>query len=742
MQTQAKGGFGGMFSTEQVRPVLGASLLLACGVVLAPTAMATDNDHTNTNGTAPIAAAAPAAAAPVPAASSAAVSTTTLDNVTVTGQADYLKMLTGQAQIPESTRTQTTVTQAQIQDATAPVQDFAAALTNQPNFVRSHTGSNDSGSTYRLRGFDQNHLGLLIDGIPVNSSDDGSVYTNDITNNYAISSIDVMPGAGSASTMGLSNFGGTIAIHTKDPQPDFYIQPYLGVGSFHAKQYGAQVNTGSFLDDSTSAILSLSARDGDGYYDHTNTKYRNDATFKSISKLPLGKLTLYFHSTDQSYNYYRGITDAEKAQYGKRYNGYNENPDSIEYFGYNYNKFYNNRTYIKYEINRDNIHVSNQLYYYYARGYGASATSSDNNELYQVKSRHNEDRVGNIFRFAYDMKYATFRTGVYWSYQDTLHRADRTPIETKQGKGPPLGPEYSETVKNSTEQPYVEVEIRPFKHFTITPGLKYARIDRDFYNNLAGTHQAVSYNRLLPSLGLNYQLLEGWNVYGNYTRSFKPPGYNQFYSGHFNTNLAPEEADSYEVGTIWDKGPWSGRLTLFETHYLSYIRSESFGKGSTSYSQLVNAGGRVNQGVELENSYAFNGWLSGFANIGYLNAYYSDHAQPPEQSPRNTDALGLRVKYKGWSGGISGQYVSSYYVGLYDNQFYKIKDHVETKAYAKYDFPDAMAKNMGVKKMSVSVNLDNLLNNQYVVDAGQGPDNPRKKYAEPFNVFAGLYVRF
>ncbi|MGN8160813.1 TonB-dependent receptor [Salinisphaera sp. RV14] len=734
-----------MLFNKQVRPAL--PLLLAGGVLVASAAMAATTDASTNKGQGgdtTVATPAPAAAAPAaaaPASRRMTVSTTTLDQISVTGQADYLKLLTGQAQVPDATRTITTVTQAQIQDATSPVQDFAAALTNQPNFFRSHTGSNDSGSKFRLRGFDQKHLGLLIDGIPVNSSDDGSVYTNDITNNYAISSIDVMPGAGSASTIGLSNFGGTIAIHSKDPQPNFYVQPYLGVGSFHAKQYGAQINTGSFLNDSTSAILSLSARDGDGYYDHTNTKYRNDATFKAISKLPLGKLTLYFHSTDQSYNYYRGITDAEKAQYGKRYNGYNENQSSIYYYGYNYNKFYDNRTYAKYEINRGKFHVSNQLYYYYAWGYGASATSKNNNkDLYQVKSRHNEHRIGNIFRFAYDTKYATFRTGVYWSYQDTLHLSDRYAING----GPNIGPAYSETVKNSTEQPYVEVEIRPFKHFTITPGLKYARIDRDFNNNLYGEHSSVSYNRLLPSLGLNYKLLEGWNLYANYTRSFKPPGYNQFYSGRFNINLTPEESDSYEVGTIWDKGPWSGRVTLFETHYLSYIRSKSFQEpnGSGTFSQLVNAGGRVNQGVELENSYAFNSWLSGFANVGYLNAYYSDHAQPPVQSPRNTDALGLRVKYNGWSGGVSADYTSAYYVGLYDNQYYKISSHVGTKAYAKYDVPDAMVKNMGVKKMSFSVNLDNLLNDQYVTDAGHGPANPRKKYAEPFNVFAGMYVRF
>lgn len=735
-----------MLLRDQARPVLGASLLLACGVVLAPAAMAADTKTaTTTNEDNAVAPAAPAPAEPAepaaaaPASDSMTVSTTTLDDITVTGQADLMKLLTGQAQIPESTRTMTTVTQAQIQDATSPVQDFAAALTNQPNFFRAHAGSNDSGSSFRLRGFNQDHLGLLIDGIPVNSSDDGSVYTNDITNNYAISSIDVMPGAGSASTPGLSNFGGSINIHTKDPQPDFYVQPYVGVGSFHAKQYGAQVNTGSFLNDSTSAILSLSARDGDGYYDHTNTKYRNDVTFKTISLLPLGKLTLYFHSTDQSYNYYRGITDAEKDEFGKRYNGYNEDPDSIYYYDYNYNKFYNNRSYVKYEINRDKFKVSNQFYYYHAKGYGASASESDG-DLYQRKSRHHEHRIGNIFRFAYDTEYATFRTGVYWSYQDTLHLNDQIPM----GGAPDIGPVYDETVKNSTEQPYVEVEIRPFKNFTITPGIKYAWIDRDFYNNTYGEHNSISYNKLLPSLGMNYQLLDGWNLYANYTRSFKPPSYNQFYTGRFNTNLDPEEADSYEVGTIWDKGAWSGRLTLFETHYLSYIQSQSFREpdGSGTFSQLVNAGGRVNQGVEFENSYAFNSWLSGFANVGYLNAYYSDHGQPPEQSPRNTDSLGLRVKYKGWSGGISADYSSAYYVGLYDGEFYKVDDRVNTSAYAKYDFPDAMAKNMGVKKMSFSVNLENLTDEQYVVDASEGPDDPRKQYADPFSVFAGMYVRF
>lgn len=648
---------------------------------------------------------------------------------------------TGQTISTQATQTQSKVLKNIIQNATNPTSDFTQSIKNQPNILTFISGSSQSGANIHLRGFNSSHLDFTLDGIPVNGAGSGSVYTNEIETNSDLSSVTVAPGAGSASTPGSTDFGGSIKLKTQNPGPKFYIQPSVGYGSYNTRQYGAKLNTGLVLNNTTSILLSAQSQKSNGYFTNDKTYYDNNFTAKSLSHVGPGTLTLYFHSHHEHYNYYNGITRSEKKKYGIKYSGYNSNPHSGNYYGYGTNKFREYRTYGKYKVHKGAITASDQFYYYFLRGYGGYGLGFG--PIYHVRDYDNGHNIGNISKLQYKTKYVTLKGGAYWRRANFDHYAN----PTAQFGPSSLSEFYNERVITSTFQPYIEAPIHLFNdRLTIKPGLKYSHVVRTFNNNLKPNsgHKHAAFNNLLPSFGMNFSVLKGWHLYFNYTRSFKPPNYSQFYSGRFNPNLKPEIANSYELGSTWDQGRWSGKFTLYETHFLSYIRSKPVNiAGSTkSLSQLQNTGGRINQGASLINNYKITNWLSGFVNIGYLNAYYPKGNYQTTYSPHTTDSIGLHLQHKRWNAGISAKYTSSYKTSLYGSKYYTVNGRVGGKAYVGYTIKGKEAAAIGAKSISFKVNVSNLFDQQNVYSASGSPANPRRKYQKPINAFGRVSIRF
>jgi len=108
----------------------------------------------------------------------------------------------------------TNVTSTKIQEELAG-QDIPLILNSTPGVYATQQGGGDGDARITIRGFDQNNIAVMIDGIPVNDMENGWVYwSNWFGLDEVTRTIQVQRGLG-ASKLALPSVGGTLNILTK-----------------------------------------------------------------------------------------------------------------------------------------------------------------------------------------------------------------------------------------------------------------------------------------------------------------------------------------------------------------------------------------------------------------------------------------------------------------------------------------------------------------------------------------------
>jgi outer membrane receptor for Fe3+-dicitrate len=147
-------------------------------------------------------------------------------------------------------------------------QEFPEALKSTPSVYASKAGGGFGDSRIVIRGFDQKNIAVMINGVPVNDMEGGSVYwsnwagLSDVT-----SAMQVQRGLG-ASKLSISSVGGTINVITKtsDMQEGGSVSSSFGNDSYLKTQ--GSYNTGVMKNGLSASVL-FSRTAGDGYVDGT-----------------------------------------------------------------------------------------------------------------------------------------------------------------------------------------------------------------------------------------------------------------------------------------------------------------------------------------------------------------------------------------------------------------------------------------------------------------------------------------
>ncbi|MBX9796889.1 TonB-dependent receptor [Sphingomonas sp.] len=110
-----------------------------------------------------------------------------------------------------------------------------------------------------IRGFNQNQLGFTLDGIPLGDGSYGN--TNGLHISRAISSENialtrVSQGSGSIGTQAINNLGGTLEFFSRDPSPTFALEANGTIGSYSTSRAFARLDTGAFGDTGIAAYVS------------------------------------------------------------------------------------------------------------------------------------------------------------------------------------------------------------------------------------------------------------------------------------------------------------------------------------------------------------------------------------------------------------------------------------------------------------------------------------------------------
>ena len=139
-----------------------------------------------------------------------------------------------------------------------------------------------------------------------------------------------------------------------------------------------------------------------------------------------------------------------------------------------------------------------------------------------------------------------------------------------------------------------QIALTPTMHAVV--GLRWDRFDLDFDDRRSGTADYTRRDEFVsPRMGLVWEPLPGWSVYGGWSKAFLPQSGEQFSSlDATRAALAPEEFENVEVGLRWQ--PSSGLLLSAALYRLD--RTNTVAPGAIPGSTVL-TGSQRSEGVEI-----------------------------------------------------------------------------------------------------------------------------------------------
>ncbi|WP_317127617.1 TonB-dependent receptor [Chryseobacterium sp. CH1] len=121
-------------------------------------------------------------------------------------------------------------------------QDLPILLKNQTSIISTSDAGNGVGYTgFRIRGVSGTAINVMMNGVPYNDSESqGTFFVNvpDLTS--SASQIVIQRGVGTSNN-GVSAFGASINVISREPEEKFYFKTDDSYGSFNTYKYSAEV---------------------------------------------------------------------------------------------------------------------------------------------------------------------------------------------------------------------------------------------------------------------------------------------------------------------------------------------------------------------------------------------------------------------------------------------------------------------------------------------------------------------
>lgn len=145
-------------------------------------------------------------------------------------------------------------------------QDLPMVLNSKPGVHATQAGGGDGDARITIRGFSQRNVGVMIDGVPVNDMENGSVYWSNWFGLDAITGqMQVQRGLG-ATKLAMPSVGGTINILTQNTggKREINVRQEYGIANFLRTSLSYKSGT---LKNGWGVLFSGSYKQGDGWVD-------------------------------------------------------------------------------------------------------------------------------------------------------------------------------------------------------------------------------------------------------------------------------------------------------------------------------------------------------------------------------------------------------------------------------------------------------------------------------------------
>lgn len=656
-----------------------------------------------------------------------------------------------------------------IQNATVPTQNYDNIIKFSPSVQNNDpTGAGlQQNFQETIRGFRYTQFNSTFDGLVLPGTISSfAPQTGAYFLAHDIASVSVDRGPGTASQIGYATFGGTVAATLTTPSNTFGINPYATFGSWGVNVEGLRLDSGAIPElGGARGLLDTQHVEGNGYLTGTST-LRNNVYTKI--EAPINENTVI--TVVGMYNYARthtsyGATIGQIRTLGANY-ALNGDPTSQAYTGYNVDNYYTDFDYIGLKSSfGDGWAIDDKAYtvsYYHNGTSGADPNGTTpnlkgtyfiggvrrtvTNDVPGLTTHTDFRSVGNTLRVSKDTDYGQFRIGLWLdynagsSYKANIDLSANGATYTKTATGTPYKSLYNTTL--GTVQPYIEFAATPLPGLTITPGVKYTYVTRGLDATIIGSAPSTaprnqSWDALLPSIDVHYEIMKGWVGYAQVAEGFLAPPLNALLVPAANapSSLKPQTTVNYQIGTTYQTDRFSAGLDMYYINFQNYIASQSNSAGTI----YTNNGGAVFKGIEAEGTAKLGQGVSLYGNATLNDATYDGSGFPVALNPRSTAAAGPILVRDGIYGSFLWKYVGPQYTldgsGPFTHATAPIKGFNDADFSAGYTL---VLPQFNDRSLNFRVNVVNVFNNHSLIGVVGTTTNGQALYST--NPGRGVFI--
>jgi iron complex outermembrane receptor protein len=564
-----------------------------------------------------------------------------------------------------------------IREATSPIADYSQLLMVTPGvfgFQPNGVGLGDTKVT--MRGLSDSNFVMSFDGIPFNDTNGVSHHSWVFFPSQFLGGAVVDRSPGTASTIGEATFGGTIDLRSRELEPNRRIGAAVTYGTWNTRMASAEFESGNLNEQNANFLINAHEMKSDGYQPY-NKQDRKAASGKFQVDLNADtKLTLYGNYLELTSNTpnVKGVfrSDYDKGVYNNLLSG---TPGAWNYFGYNFYDVHTGWSYAQVQSNLGGGWRIDEKVYTYRYNNKQNYNNSTNLSVPPVSATSGIDKlnsyttIGNLLRISQESSLGTLRFGLWADQSDSFRYQIKTDPRTWVDV---TVPNFSETYRTTSLQPYVEYEFHFSDKLTVLPGVKLASYKQSFVHladnggavgSLGGAPSlanSITYRDTLPSLRANYLLAPNWSVYGQAGVGDQIPSTSVFDVPNAKVSPAPKstKATTVQFGTVINAKDYTFAADIFHTKLDgAYTALAPDAAGNVGY---VLSGTETSQGIEAEGNYVIGGGFSVFGNFTFSSLKYAN-GQWVAGAPHDTETLGLSFRQGGFAVNLSANRVGRVY---------------------------------------------------------------------------------
>ncbi|WP_404336605.1 TonB-dependent receptor domain-containing protein [Sphingomonas sp. MMS12-HWE2-04] len=672
-----------------------------------------------------------------------------------------------------------------------------------------------------IRGFNQNQLGFTLDGIPLGDASYGNVNGLHISRAIISENIGrtiVSQGSGSIGTQATNNLGGTLEFFSSDPKADFGLELNGTYGSENMYRVYGRLDTGELGTGGPSAYVSYVHSDTDKWkgwgsqrYDQVNAKAvaplagtvrlvgtfdfsdRKENDYQDMSLGMIQRLGYDWDNISNDYakailvsdvganTGYTGLTPTNPAA-GTVYPAPFANPDDAYFDAAGLRQDYLASVGIETERGAK-VHGELKTYLHSNHGQGIWFTpyaASPSGVPMAIRTTEYDIRRKGVFgSIGTAIGFNDVTVGAWYEDNDFQQARRFYGLQSRTNPGrdslefqhDAFFTQWDWQYNTQTFQYHVEDKLA-FGPLSVNLGWKGFSVtdkaDPIVGGGLAGGKIKVT-DWFQPHAGFNYAIAPRAELFGGFTqvtRAFvasatsgpfatTQAGFNALLDG--DTELKPEQSDTYELGGRMRTGPFTGSVAGYYINFRNRLLGVTTGAGIVGNPPILQNVGDVRSfGFEATGDLRLGAGFGAFVSYSYNDSTYRDDVHTTAtvggvvtpvviptagktvvDSPEHLLKGELTYDAHGFVGRVGANYMSKRYFTYTNDQ--SVDGRVVVDATLGYKF------DLNGRPLEIQGNVTNLFDEKYVSTIGtngfgNSGDNQTLMVGAPRQVFVTLKV--